>query len=149
MNSYLLLVAFSALMALPFGWLGLWMVPLCSLLHLTLAGALYLLYMIHAVDGEQITFSPDRYLGIEVVRGFSTRRYRMNPLWAHLERGGPRNERLWLCSGRLRIEVATQLPQADRKRVERELKRALAEVQSGRGCRPWAGEFGSSTPSAT
>jgi len=129
--SYLLLVALSLLIALPFGWLGLWMVPLCVLFQLALAGAMYLVHMIHAADGEQITFSPDGYLSIDVVRGFRTRRYRMNALWTHFERGGARNERLWLCSCRLRVEVATQIPQVDKKRVEKELKRALAEAQSG------------------
>jgi uncharacterized membrane protein len=128
--SYGVLAMFSAATALPFAWLGLWLIPLWCLLEITVAGALYLLYMVHARDGEQITFSPDGILAIEVVRGFSTRHYRMNPAWARLERGGARKERLWLCCSPLRIEVATQLAASEKHRVERELKRALAARQA-------------------
>lgn len=128
--SYAVLATLSAAAALPFAWLGLWLIPLWCLLEITVAGALYLLYMIHAMDGEQITFSPDGLLAIEVVRGLNTRHYCMNPAWARLERGGARKERLWLCCSPLRIEVATQLAASDRNRVERELKRALALRQT-------------------
>lgn len=129
--SYAALVACSAAIALPFGWHGVWMIPLWCLLEVTVAGALYLFYMVHAADGEQISFSADGHLAIEVVRGLNTRHYRMNPAWARLERGGARQDRLWLCCSPLRVEVATQLPPGQKRRVERELKQALAERRTG------------------
>ena len=132
--SYAVLVAFSAVIALVFGWHGYWVVPLHCLLQLVIAGAMYFYYMLHAADGEQITFSPDGDLDIEVVRGLKVRHYRMNLAWARLERGGARQERLWLCCSPLRVEVATRLAARDRRRVERELKQALADRQSGAIC---------------
>ena len=126
LRGYGALAAFSAAIALPFGWHGLWLIPLCSLLEISVAGALFALYMLHAADGEQISFGPEGLLAIEVVRGLDTRHYRMNPAWAHLERGGPRQDRLWLCCSPLRVEVATQLAPQHKRRVERELRQALA-----------------------
>ena len=131
--SYAALAVFSAAIALPFGWHGLWLIPLWCLLEISAAGAMYLFYMAHATDGEQITLDADGPLAIEVMRGLRVRHYRMNPAWAHLERGGADRERLWLCCGLLRVEVATQLPGKERRRVERELRRALAERQAGTG----------------
>lgn len=139
--SYAALVVFSAAIALPFGWHGLWLIPLWCLLEITVAGAMYLFYMVHAADGEQISFGPDGNLAIEVVRGLDIRHYRMNPAWAHLERGGADKERLWLCCSPLRIEVATQLAPREKHRVERELKQALALRQSGLGSAPPAHPF--------
>lgn len=134
--SYAALVAFSITVALPFGWHGAWMIPLWCLLEITVAGALYLFYMVHAADGEQISFSPDGHLAIEVVRGLKTSHHRMNPAWARLERGGARKERLWLCCSPQRVEVATQLGTGEKRRVERELKQALAERRAGTGRAP-------------
>ena len=130
--SYAALVIFSLAVALPFGWHGLWLIPLWCLLEITAAGALYLLYMLHAADGEQISLDADGSLAVEVVCGRDTRCYRMNPAWTHLERDGTRKERLWLCCSPLRIEVATQLDSRGRQRVEKELKRALARWRD-----PW------------
>jgi uncharacterized membrane protein len=134
--SFAALAASSAAIALPFGWHGVWMIPLWCLLEISVAGALYLFYMVHAADGEQISFSPEGQLAIEVVRGLDTRHYRMNPAWAHLERGGARKDRLWLCCSPLRVEVATQLGTGEKRRVERELKQALAERRAGTGRAP-------------
>lgn len=131
--SYGTLVLFSLAVALPFGWQGLWLIPLWCLVEISVAGALYLFYMLHAADGEQISLSAEGSLAVEVVRGTDTRRYCMNPAWARLERGGARKDRLWLCSSALRVEVGTQLAPGERQRVERELKRALADW---RACRP-------------
>lgn len=131
LQAYAALVAFSTAIALPFGWHGLWLIPLWSLLEISVAGALFVVYMLHAADGEQISFSPEGQLAIEVVRGLDTRHYRMNPAWAHLERGGPRKESLWLCCSPLRVEVATQLGTGEKRRVERELKQALTERRAG------------------
>ncbi len=131
--SFAALAVFSAAIALPFGWHGVWMIPLWCLLEISVAGALYLFYMVHAADGEQISFSPEGQLAIEVVRGLDTRHYRMNAAWAHLERGGARKDRLWLCCSPLRVEVATQLGTGEKRRVERELKQALAERRTGLG----------------
>jgi uncharacterized membrane protein len=125
--SYAVVVAVSVVIALGFGWSGLWIVPVYCLIQIVIAGAMYLYYMLHATDGERITFNPpDGDLAIEVVRGLHTRHYRMNLAWAHLERGGADRERLWLCCSPLRVEVATQIPSRERPRIERELKQALA-----------------------
>ncbi|MDB5884882.1 MAG: putative transrane protein [Polaromonas sp.] len=132
MLSYAVLASASMTVALFFVWHGVWMISLWCLLEITVAGAMYLFYMAHAADGERISFSPDGHLAIEVVRGLDTRHYRMNPAWARLERGGAGGQRLWLCCSPLRVEVATQLASAQKRRVERELKQALAERQSGR-----------------
>ena len=129
--SYAALAAFSIAIALPFGWHGVWMIPLWCLLEITVAGALYLFYMVHASDGEQISFSPDGHLAIEVVRGMNTAHYRMNPAWARLERGGVRMDSLWLCCSPQRVEVATQLASGQKRRVEREIRLALAARRAG------------------
>ncbi|MDB5937645.1 MAG: putative transrane protein [Polaromonas sp.] len=129
--SYGVLAVFSLAVALPFGWQGLWWIPLWCLLEISVAGGLYLFYMLHAADGEQISFSPEGHLAIEVVRGMNTSHYRMNPAWAHLERGGASKERLWLCCSPQRVEVATQLASDQKRRVERELKQALAARRAG------------------
>ena len=129
--SYGMLVAASLSIALFFGWHGVWMIALWCLLEITVAGALYLYYMVHAADGEHISFSPEGHLAIEVVRGMNTEHYRMNPAWARLERGGARQDRLWLCCSPLRVEVATQLASGQKRRVERELKQALAARRAG------------------
>ena len=129
--SYGALVAFSVTIALFFIWHGVWMIPLWCLLEITVAGALYLFYMVHAADGEQISFGPDGHLAIEVVRGMNISHYRMNSAWARLERGGDRKEQLWLCCSPLKIEVATQLRPSESRRVEREIKQALAVRQAG------------------
>ncbi|MEO5658964.1 MAG: DUF2244 domain-containing protein [Polaromonas sp.] len=131
LQSYAALVIFSAAIALPFGWFGLWLIPLCCLLEISVAGALYFCYMIHVTDGEQITFSPDGSLAIDVMRGLKTQHYCINPAWAHLERGGAQLERLWLCCSPLRVEVATRLAAKDRRRIEKELQRALAAMHAG------------------
>ena len=129
--SFAALAVFSAAVALPFGLHGVWMIPLWCLVEITIAGTLYLFYMVHAADGEQISFSPEGQLAIEVVRGLNTRHYCMNTAWARLERDGARNDRLWLCCSPLRIEVATQLGVKEKRRVERELKLALSERRAG------------------
>ncbi|CDS53470.1 Probable transmembrane protein [Polaromonas sp. CG9_12] len=134
--SFAALAVFSATIALFFGWLGVWMIPVWCLVEISVAGALYLFYMVHAADGEQISFSPEGQLAIEVVRGLDTRHYQMNPVWARLERGGARQDRLWLCCSPLRIEVATQVGASEKRRVERELKLALAERRTGMGRMP-------------
>jgi len=136
MMSFAALALFSASIALFFGWHGVWMIPLWCLVEISVAGGLYLFYMVHAADGEQISFSPEGELAIEVVRGLNTRHYCMNPAWARLERGGTRKDRLWLCCSPLRIEVATQLGVSEKRRVERELKLALSERRTGMGCAP-------------
>ena len=142
--SFAALAVFSVAIALPFGWHGIWMIPLWCLLEISVAGALYLFYMVHAADGEQISFSAEGLLAIEVVRGLDTRHYRMNPAWAHLERGGARKDRLWLCCSPLRIEVATQLDSRGRQRVEKELKRALARWRD-----PWPSQSDDSSQPAS
>ena len=128
--SYGALVLFSVTIALFFIWHGVWMISLWCLLEVTVAGAMYLFYMVHAADGERVSFNPDGSLAIEVVRGLTTQRYSMNPAWARLERTGAHRQRLWLCCSPLRIEVATQLRLTEGRRVERELKRALATRRS-------------------
>ena len=137
--AYGALAAFSTAVALPFGWQGLWAIPLWCLLEVAVAGALFLFYMLHAADGERIGFGEDGCLAVEVVRGLDTRQYRLNPAWAHLERGGLRQERLWLCCSPVRIEVASQLAPRERRRVERELKQALALRRAGLDGVPAAG----------
>ena len=129
--SFAALASFSATIALFFGWHGVWMIPVWCLVEISVAGGLYLFYMVHAADGEQISFSPEGQLAIEVVRGLDIRHYQMNPAWARLERGGAGQDRLWLCCSPLRIEVATQVNAREKRRVERELKLALAERRSG------------------
>lgn len=129
--SFAALAFFSASVALFFGLHGVWMIPLWCLLEISVAGGLYLFYMVHAADGEQISFSTDGHLAIEVVRGMNTVHYRMNPAWARLERGGVRMDRLWLCCSPQRVEVATQLASSQKRRVEREIKRALAARRAG------------------
>ena len=129
--SYAAMVTLSAATALVFGWQGLWLVPLYCLVQVLAAGAMYLVHMLHAVDGEHICFSPDGQLTIAVMRGLTTRHYCMNPLWTRLERDGPRQERLWLCCSPLRVPVASQLALAERRRVERELRQALLARQAG------------------
>ena len=128
--SYGALVLFSVSIALFFGLQGVWMISLWCLLEITVAGAMYLFYMMHAADGEKISFNPDGSLAIEVVRGLNTQHYCMNSAWARLERTGAHKQRLWLCCSPLRIEVATQLRLGESRRVERELKRALATRRS-------------------
>ena len=130
--SFCVIAVASALTAGLFAWHGVWLVPFWCLLEVILAGAMYLLYMIHAIDGEQITLDAQGRLAIDVVRGTRTRHYEMNPCWSRLERGGPHRDRLWLCCRRLRVEVATQLPVRERRRIESELRRALARTQAGR-----------------
>ena len=129
--SFAALAFFSASVALFFGLHGVWMIPLWCLLEISVAGGLYLFYMVHAADGEQISFSPDGHLAIEVMRGMNTAHYRMNPAWARLERGGVRMDRLWLCCSPQRVEVATQLASSQKRRVEREIKLALAARRAG------------------
>ena len=134
--SYAVLASASMAIALFFVWQGVWMISLWCLLEITVAGAMYLFYMAHAADGERISFSSDGHLAIEVVCGLKTRHYRMNPAWARLERSGATGQRLWLCCSPLRVEVATQLASAQKRRVERELKQALAERRDGRATGP-------------
>lgn len=127
--SYGALVAFSVTIALFFSLQGVWMIALWCLLEITVAGALYLFYMVHAADGEQISFSPDGHLVIEVVRGLKIQHYCMNPAWARLERTGANRQQLWLCCSLVKIEVATQLRPGESRKVEREIRQALALSQ--------------------
>lgn len=129
--SYGALVTFSVTIALFFIWHGVWMIPLWCLVEITVAGALYLFYMVHAADGEQISFNTDGHLAIEVVRGLKIRHYCMNPAWTRLERGGVNHQRLWLCCSPLKIEVATQISPGESRRVEREIKQVLAVRRAG------------------
>jgi uncharacterized membrane protein len=130
--SFWVIAVASALTAALFAWHGVWLVPFWCLIEVILAGAMYLLYMIHAIDGEQITLDAQGRLAVDVVRGMRTHHYEMNPCWSRLERGGPHRDRLWLCCRRLRVEVATQLPVRERRRIESEIRRALAVAQAGR-----------------
>jgi uncharacterized membrane protein len=129
--SYAAILAMGGATSALFGWHGVWMVPAWCLLQALLCGAMYLVHMAHALDGEQITLGPDGTLAVEVVRGTRTRHYRMNPAWSRLERGGPCRDRLWLCSSRTRVEVASQLRPHDKRRVEREIRQMLARTRSG------------------
>lgn len=129
--SYAAVLAVSGLTAMLFGWRGVWMVPLFCLLQAVLAGAMYLNYFIHAIDGEQITLRRGGTLAIEVVCGLRTRRYVLNPAWSRVERGGRFRDRLWLCCSQDRVEVGTQLRPGEKRRFERELKQALAAWRAG------------------
>ncbi len=129
--SYAVVVALSSTTSVLFGWHGIWVVPVFCLMVVLIAGAMYLTHMAHATDGEEITLRPDGEVTIAVVRGLKTRRYRMNAAWLRLERGGREKNRLWLCSSQLRVEVASQLRDRDRRRFEGELRRALATREAG------------------
>jgi uncharacterized membrane protein len=121
--SYALVVAFSSGIAAWFGWHGIWPVPLFCLLVVLVAVCMYLSYMTHACDGEEVTLKPDGEITVDVIRGLETRRYRMQATWLRGERC---RGRLWLCYGRDRVEVGTQLGTAERRRFENELRRAIA-----------------------
>ena len=132
LTSYAVLVVASSLVALVCSLQGWWIVAVYCALEMVLAGALYLLYMVHAVDGERITLAPGGLLTVELARGLRQRRVEMNPAWTRLERQrhGQR-DRLWLCSNQSRIEVASQLGPLPKQRLERELRRALTARQQG------------------
>lgn len=135
--SYAVLVAASTLVAVACSLLGWWVVAVYCTLEMLLAGALYLLYMAHAADGERITLALGG-LTIELARGLRQRRVVMNPAWTHLERGcDGQRETLWLCCSTTQVEVASQLGPLHKQRVERELRRALAALQHGQGL-SWA-----------
>lgn len=129
--SYAGLVAASSLVALACSFQGWWIVAVYCALEMVLAGALYLLYMVHAVDGERITLAPGGLLTVELARGLRQRRVEMNPAWTRLEHQRSRDQRdtLWLCCSQTRIEVASQIGPLHKQRVERELRRALAVAQ--------------------
>jgi uncharacterized membrane protein len=127
--SYVAVVVLSSVAGVLFGSRGFWMIPLYCLFQIVLAGAMYLCYTIHAVDGERITLGSDGQLVIEVTRGLRTRRYVMNGAWSRLEQGGPGQDHLWLCCRRTRVEVGTQLRPRERRRIGRELRRSLRAWQ--------------------
>ncbi|MEO5607171.1 MAG: DUF2244 domain-containing protein [Polaromonas sp.] len=135
LTSYAVLVVASSLVALVCSLQGWWIVAVYCALEMVLAGALYLLYMVHAVDGERITLAPGGLLTVEVARGLRQHRVEMNPAWTRLERQRSRSrsqrDTLWLCSSQSRIEVASQLGPVPKQRLERELRRALATRQQG------------------
>lgn len=132
--SYALLLAFSSLVALLAILQGWWIVAVYCALEMLAAGALYLLYMVHAVDGERITLAPGGLLTVDLARGLRQRRVVMNSAWTRLERSRSRDQRetLWLCSSQTRIEVASQFGPLHKQRLERELRQALAACQQGR-----------------
>jgi uncharacterized membrane protein len=134
--SYAVVVVVSASTAILFSWHGIWVVAAFCLLQILLAGAMYLSYLIHAIDGERITLGNNGELAIEVVNGLRSQRYVLNCAWSRLERAGRNRDRLWLCCSRTRIEVATQLRPGEKRRIERELRQALAAWQSGHQCQP-------------
>ena len=129
--SYAVLVAASTLVALACSLLGWWVVAVYCAIELLAVGALYLIYMAHAMDGERITLTPGGQLTVELAHGLSQRHVEMNPAWTRLEscRDGHR-ETLWLCCSPTRVEVASQLGPLHTQRVERELRRALAARQA-------------------
>lgn len=133
LTSYAVLVVASSLVALVCSLQGWWIVAVYCALEMVLAGALYLLYMVHAVDGERITLAPGGLLTVELARALRQRRVEMNPAWTRLERQRSRSQRdtLWLCSSQSRMEVASQLGPLPKQRLERELRRALAARQQG------------------
>ena len=131
--SYVVLVAVSSLVALVATLLGWWIVAVYWALEMVLAGALYLLYMLHAVDGERITLAPGGLLTVDLTHGLRRRHVEMNPDWTRLEHQRSRDQRdtLWLCCRQSRIEVASQIGPLYKQRLERELRRALAARQQG------------------
>ena len=135
--SYALLLAASSLVALLASLQGWWIVVVYCALEMLAAGAMYLIYMVHAVDGERITLAPDGLLRVDLARGLRQRHVVMNPAWTRLERCRSRGQRetLWLCSSQTRIEVASQLGPQHKQRLERELRQALAACQQGRNGR--------------
>lgn len=120
--SYAVVVTLSSATAVLFGWHGIWPVPFFCLMVVLLAGVMYLTYMTHATDGEEVTLTPEGEVTVDVTRGLQTQRYRLQASWL---RGERYQERLWLCCGRVRVEVGTQLRPAERRRFENELRRAL------------------------
>ena len=134
LTSYAVLVVASSLVALVCSLQGWWIVAVYCALEMLLAGALYLLYLVHAVDGERITLAPGGLLTVELARGLRLRRVEMNPAWTRLERQRNHDQRdtLWLCCSQTRIEVASQLDPLPKQRLERELRRALAVRQQGK-----------------
>ena len=137
LTSYIVLVVASSLVALVCSLQGWWIVAVYCALEMMLAGALYLLYMVHAVDGERITLAPGGLLTVELARGLRQRRVETNPAWTRLEHQRSRDQRdtLWLCCSQTRIEVASQLGPLHKQRLERELRRALAARQQGQDWR--------------
>lgn len=126
--SYAVLLAMSSLVALVASLQGWWIVAMYCTLEMLGAGALYLLYMVHAVDGERITLESGGLLTVDLARGLRQRHVVMNPAWTRLERCRSRNQRetLWLCCSQTRIEVASQCGPLHKQRLERELRQALA-----------------------
>ena len=126
--SYAVLLAISAVVALVASLQGWWIVAVYCALEMLGAGALYLLYMVHAVDGERITLAPGEMLTVDLAHGLRQRHVVMNPAWTRLERCRSRGQRetLWLCCSQMRIEVASQLGPLHKQRLERELRQALA-----------------------
>ena len=119
---YAVVVVLCSATSLLFGWHGLWPVPLFCLVVVLLAGAMFLTYMTHATDGEEVTLTPEGEITVDVTQGLKTQRYRLQANWL---RGERYKERLWLCCGRVRVEVGTQLRPAERRRFENELRLAL------------------------
>lgn len=135
--SYAVLLTMSSLVALVAGLQGWWIVAVYCALEMLCAGALYLLYMVHAVDGERITLAPGEMLTIDLARGLRQRHVVMNPAWTRLERSrsGDQRETLWLCCSQMRIEVASQCGPLHKQRLERELRQALAAWEGQRRIR--------------
>lgn len=132
--SYAVLLAISAVVALVASLQGWWIVAVYCALEMLGAGALWLLYMVHAVDGERITLAPGEMLTVDLAHGLHQRHVVMNPAWTRLERCRSRNQRetLWLCCSQTRIEVASQCGLLQKQRLERELRQALAAWEGQR-----------------
>jgi len=78
-------------------------------------GAAFVVYALHATDGEVLTLAPS-LLVVDIENGGRHRIYRLDPRRVTVATGGDVEDDVLLCSGDERIRVGTWLPR-DARRV--------------------------------
>ena len=120
-----MLAVVSVVIAMGFAWFGAWVVFPFTILELLALVVAFLCYARHATDYERIRIGSFD-IEVEIGDGSDVCRHHFNPQWARLVVGGMiAKRRLALRSHGREVEVGRFLGDADRARLESELRRWL------------------------
>lgn len=118
------LLALSLAVGLFFTWQGAWYVLVFSALEMAAITAAFVLYSRHATDCDRIVYE-DGLLLVEKVRGGCTRQTRLDPQWLRIVAPRRRRDPIRLEARGVSVDVGLWLPEAPRRALARELRKAL------------------------
>jgi len=110
--------------AAAFAFRGAWLVLPFACIEVLALGAAFVVYARHATDYERIVLREDCLL-VETCQAARTKRDECSPHGARVEYSGTRRELIGLVVAGRRFEVGRLIPESERPRLARQLRRQL------------------------